>query len=132
MLVELDGIKMTGSARKALEWHWASKAARDLYHAKHMINKYGLNLVWWDGVEKVMYNFPKVFQEFATQHTSKFCWMNRQLSRIDPSVENISSSSDKEDESSKNIFCYTDDGRQAMWHKSTEELLKHLMLCDMV
>ena len=53
--VELDGVKVTGSPLTAFEQHWGEKTTRNLlYHEKHMINNYESNLVWWDGMEKVI------------------------------------------------------------------------------
>ena len=43
-----------------------------MYYEKHMIDKCEFNLVWWDGVEKVMYKFPQIFCVFVTKRTSKF------------------------------------------------------------
>ena len=54
-----------------------------------MINKYEFNMVWWDGVEKVMYNFPKMFRVFIIKQTPESCGANRQLSRVDDLVKNV-------------------------------------------
>ena len=110
LLVELDGVKVTGAPRMAFERHWGAKIARKLYHEKHMINKYEFNLVWWDGVDKTMYDFPRMFRVFVTTQRSKFCGMNCRLSCFDDSAENVCPSCGKEDESLKNITRCRDPG----------------------
>ena len=52
-------MKVTGSSRTAFEQYWGAKITRKLYHEKHMISKYEFNRVWWDEVEKVMYESPR-------------------------------------------------------------------------
>ena len=82
--VEINNVKVTGSPRTSIVKHWGDNAARQLYHDKHIINKIDFDLVWWDGSEKAVYDFPKMFRVFVTKQTSKFCGTNRQLSRIGP------------------------------------------------
>ena len=46
--------------------HWAYKTAKKLYHDKEIIDKQEFHLVWWDGVEKVLLLFPKMFRVWLT------------------------------------------------------------------
>ena len=86
-----------------------------MYHEKHMINKYEFNLVLWDGVNKVMHDFPKMFWVFIAKQTSIFCDTNRQFSWIDFSMRNVSLSCGQEDGSSRHITQYQDARQQVMW-----------------
>ena len=121
--ITLHGAKVTGSPRPALERHWGTNVARDFYHSKHIINQYDFNLVYWDGVEGAMLEFPKMFRVFVTKQTSKFCGTNRQLSRIDSTVENVCPSCGQPDESSKHITRCNDEGRVKMWTHSVQEIV---------
>ena len=58
--VEINHVKVTGSPRNSIAKHWGETTARQFYHNKHIINKYDFDLVWWDGSEKAMYDFPYV------------------------------------------------------------------------
>ena len=87
--IKLEGVKVTGSPRYAIQMHQGEKVAREFLHSRHIVNRYEFNLIWWDGVEVEMKSFQKMFQNFVTKHVSKFCGTNRQLSHIDPSIENI-------------------------------------------
>ena len=109
--VELDRLKVTGAPGRAFRNYWGANIVQKIYHEKHLVNKYDYNLVWWDRVKKVMYEFPQMFRVFITKQTSKFCGMNRQLSRFGNSVENVCPSHGKDDESMKHITRYRDPGR---------------------
>ena len=121
--VILDGAKMTGSPKTALTRHWGTVAAREFFHDQHIINKYDFNLVYWDGVEAAMLGFPKMFRVYVTKQASKFCGTNRQLSRIDPRVQNVCPSCGQDDESSKHITRCRERGRYKMWRWSVDDLV---------
>ena len=98
------------------------KGCRELVLWKHMIHKYEFNLVWWDGVKKVVYESPKMFRVFVTMQKSKFCCTNRRLYRFDDLVKNVCPSCDKENESLQHITGCRDPIWQAIWRKSVQEL----------
>ena len=97
--------------------------AREFFHSRHIVNRHNFNLIWWDGVESEMKSFPKMFRNFVTKQVSKFCGTNRQLSRIDPSVENICPSCGQQDESSRHITRCRERGRVAMLQHSVDEIV---------
>jgi hypothetical protein len=121
--VEVAGVKVTGSPKKAFIKYWGRKTAMKLYHDKKILDKRFFHHVWWDGAGAVMDKFPKMFRLFVTKQTSKFCGTNRQLSRYDPSVKNVCPSCGQRDESSKHITRCQDEGRVEMFRQSAEELL---------
>ena len=69
-------------------------------------------------MEKVMYEFPKMFRVFITKRTSKFCGTNWQLSRSGDLVKGNCPSCGEEDESSKHVTdVETSDGGQCGAHR---------------
>jgi len=120
--VSTDGHKVTSSLKKALNTFWSYRTAREFFHAKKIVNKYEFHMIWWDGVETAMKSFPILFRNFVTKQTSKFCGTNRQLSRINPSVENVCPSCGRDDESSKHITRCNESGRRQMLEHTVDEL----------
>jgi hypothetical protein len=86
------------------------------------VTKYDFELVYWDGVEAAARTFPKKFQDFVTKQVSKIGGTNRQLSRIDSTIENMCPSCGRRDESSKHITRCKDTGKKAMLKYSVDEL----------
>ena len=78
--IELSGKKVTGSPRKAFEQHWGYKTARAFFHKERIIDKLDFHLVWWEGVDRVMQDYPKMFRVWLTKHVSEFCGTNQQFS----------------------------------------------------
>jgi predicted RNA-binding Zn-ribbon protein involved in translation (DUF1610 family) len=120
--VTTDGKKVTGSLKKAFNRAWSYKTAKVFFHEKHIVNKYDFDLIWWEGVEAEMSAFPQLFRSFVTKQVSKFCGTNRQLARINASVENVCPSCGQNDEGSKHITRCQDEGRQQMLKHSVKEL----------
>ena len=120
--VSLGGRKVVGSLRKAISKHWSNRTAREFYHAKRIVSRYDFNIVYWEGMEAAMHDFPKMFRVFTTKQVSKFCGTNRQLSRIDPSIKNVCPSCGAENESSKHITRCKDPGRLAMLGLSVDDI----------
>ena len=77
--VTLDGTKVTGSLRKAFESFWGAKEAHQFFHDKHIVHKTSFNLVWWEGMAKVMSSFPRLYRNWVTKHVSEFCGTNQQM-----------------------------------------------------
>ena len=59
--IKLDGVKVTGSPRYAIQMHQGEKVAREFLHSRHIVNRYEFNLIWWDAVEAAMKFFTKMF-----------------------------------------------------------------------
>ena len=119
-----EGRKVTGSPRSTFMEYWSRRIARSFFHDKHILDWSHFNLVYWDGVEKVMLGFPQMFRAFVTKHVSKFCGTNRQLSRYDKSVQNVCPSCGKDDESATHITRCTEDGCREMLANSVDNLVR--------
>ena len=137
--VELDGLKVTGSPRTAFEQYWEAKVARKLYRGKHMTNKYEFNLVWWDGVKKVIYEFTKMFHFLSLSIPTII------LAGIINSLalmirwKNVCSSCGKEDALAKHITRCRYSRRREMWRILVQELASwagattsYLVLCNTI
>ena len=84
--VSLGGQNIVGSLQKVVSKHWSGRTVTKFYHAKRIASRYDFNIVYWNGMEDVMYDFPKMFWVFTIKQVSKFYGTNWQLSSIDPSV----------------------------------------------
>ena len=69
--VYADETKVTGSLRKAFEWHWGYYTAHDFFHEQGILSRGDFHLVWWDGMEHVMLYYPKMFRVFVTKQVSE-------------------------------------------------------------
>lgn len=73
-----------------------------------------------------MKGFPKIFRIWVTKQVSHFCGTNRQLSRLKTGVANVCPSCGHRDESTRHITRCRDEGRTAMFSKSTQEITSWL------
>ena len=78
--IKTGGTKVTGSIQKAVDKHYGHKIAQQFYDAQHIISSPDFNLVWWDGVELALLEYPKMFRVWLTKHVSEFAGTNAQLS----------------------------------------------------
>ena len=46
MRVKIDGVKVSGSVRTALERDWGKNTTKELYNARRMISRYNFHMVW--------------------------------------------------------------------------------------
>ena len=61
------GKKAIGALKQTFEQYWGESAARALYNKDSVLTRHDFYLMWWDGVAKVMYNFPKIFHVWVTK-----------------------------------------------------------------
>ena len=125
--VHLGGRKLTSSPKQAVDDFWGHRCAKQLYHTRGIIDRLNFRLVWWDGVDTVNKKVPKSFSVWLTKQTSHFAGTNRQLHRIDASVDNVCPSCGKGDESVKHITRCTDEGRQEMFRSSVADVVQWLV-----
>ena len=83
--VIVGGHKLTGSPKKAFERHWSTQAAREFFHRKDIVSKEDFHLVWWDGLEKVNYSFPKMLRTWLTKQSADCCGTNKRIAYWNPS-----------------------------------------------
>ena len=118
--------RVTGSPTEAIVNFWGSKVARDLFHSRKIIHRRVFNMVYWDGVEAAMKEFPELFRVWVTKQVSHFCGTNRQLSKIDPTVENVCPSCGGRNETTSHITRCPEEGRTVMFRKSVAEIVDWL------
>ena len=61
MCLTVNGVKVTGSPRRAISSFWGSKVARELFNGRRIVNRYDFNLIYWDGMEPVLLSFPELW-----------------------------------------------------------------------
>ena len=69
VVVTVDGEKVSGSQMTAIgnAWGCKMKVARELFHSKKIVDKkYFGTMIYWDGVEKSIASFPKMFRVWVT------------------------------------------------------------------
>ena len=130
VVVTVDGDKVSGSNMTAIGNAWGYKVARELFHSKKIVDKKYFGTIYWDGVEKSMDSFPRMFRVWVTKHVSHFCGTNRQLSRFDASVVNACPSCGCEDESTAHIVRCPSPGRTALYEDSVFEVVGWLNSVD--
>ena len=96
-------MKVTGSLRKAFEQHWGSQAARDFFHEQGIISRGDFNLIWWDGMERVMRYYSKMFRVFVTKQVSGFAGTNHEIARWNDNVQDICPNCGMAGESTKHM-----------------------------
>ena len=65
--ITIDGHKVGGDIKKAVNEHWSYRTAKALYHSKGIIDKRDFDFVYWDAVEAAGKSFPKRFRDFITK-----------------------------------------------------------------
>ena len=88
IVVNVAGKRVTGSPSAAIGRAWGYKVARKLFHSRKIVDRKYFRLIYLDGIETCMKQYPTMFRVWVTKHVSHFCGTNRQLSRIDPNVSN--------------------------------------------
>ena len=87
--ITLNDKKVTASIKAALYRAWGTHEARQLLHCRNIVSRCNFDLIYWDGVNNAMMVFPQMFCVWVTKLVSHFSGTNRQLSRIDPTIENV-------------------------------------------
>jgi hypothetical protein len=122
----VNGVKITSSIRSALYDDWGKKEARRLFDKREIVSASNFDLIYWDGVSAAMEVYPRMFQVWVTKLVSHFCGTNRQLSRIDPNIENVCPCCGEADESVGHVTRCLDDGRTKMFEESCDLFLDFL------
>jgi hypothetical protein len=67
-----SGTRVTGSPCLALEKHWGYKIAHYLYSDKQFIHETDFHLVWWEGINAVMDDYPRMYH--TRSGLLNMCW----------------------------------------------------------
>ena len=78
MSLKLEGQRINGSPRQALQQHWGYATAKALFAKKDIIKANNFHLVWWGAVSAAMSLYPKTYRVWITKHVSEFCGTNVQ------------------------------------------------------
>jgi len=118
--------KVTGSLRSAFERHWGFHAAREHYHNLGLIARGDFNLVWWDGMERVMRYYTKMFCVFVTKQVSGCAGTNHELAKWNDDVVDKCPNCGLPGESTKHVTRCRDEGRVQLFRQSAEDVLECL------
>ena len=121
--VFIGGKKATSSFRNALYQDWGARVAQDLFHSRNLISSKYFHLVNWDAVQRAMITLPQMYRVWITKHISGFCGTNKQLSRMQTSIQNRCMCCGKRGEDKLHITRCTEPGRSAMFTRTVEDLI---------
>ena len=114
--VKVGGRKVTGSLRRAIGNHVGHEIARGFYDRERIISSRDFDLVWWDGLEATMMEFPRLFRVWLTKHVSEFAGTNLQLSYWNKgTTSNLCPCCEQEVESTMHITRFKAPGRRKMF-----------------
>ncbi len=120
---KLSGQSVSGSPCLALELDWGYCIAKSLFNEKNIIRAGDFDLVWWDGMRRVMNGYPKMYRVWLTKHMSEFSRNNVQMyywskGKHLPKCEFCCT----DNEYNMHICWCKDPGRDSMFHSSVGEL----------
>ncbi len=130
VLVKVKGQRITGSPSAAIGRAWGYKVARELFHSRKIVDRKHFKLIYWDGVEACMDQFPTMFRVWVTKHVSHFFGINRHLSRIDPSISNTCPSCGCINEDTSHVVRCPSPGRTSFYQESVSVLVQWLEEAD--
>jgi hypothetical protein len=122
--VEISGTRVTGSPKSAITELWGEQEAQKLFNCWDVVKAVDFPFVYWEGMEKVMKSFPEMFWVWVTKQVSHFQGTNRQLSRIDRRILNVSPSCGCPDEVTSHITRCRDSGRTRVFTESVLDLVQ--------
>ena len=123
----INGCKITGSPRDAIFDWWGYTTAKQLYNATHEIPTILFDHIYSHGISKESKHFPKIFHSLLSKHFSKFCAINRQLSRWDKNIKNeCPTTCGRYNEDIQHVTRCMDEGRTACNLESVHDLDKWL------
>jgi hypothetical protein len=119
----VGGKKVTASIKGAIYQHWGKNTAVALFEKKHIVSRFIFPTIYWEGIGRSMSMYPQMFWTWLTKHVSGFCGVNRHLSKIDSSIENVCPCCGHEDESVAHITRCPDPGRQKALNLSVDNIV---------
>jgi hypothetical protein len=123
LVVSVDGQKISGATTPAITRHWGDQVARQHYNDMGIIPWDLFDLVYWDGVEKLMNKVPEMFSIWVTKQVSGFCGTNHMLNAIYGNVVDVCPNCGQTPEKSSHIPRCRDAGRSLMFRKSVDTLV---------
>lgn len=125
IVLTCGGRKSVGATAANISRWQGYKAARRYYASKKTgarIQDADFDLVYWEGVGRVMKRYPKMYRVWATKQTAGVCGCNEHLSKFDEKVENVCPACGTIGESVAHVAICDDPGRKEMFLGSVDEL----------
>ena len=82
MVVQVDGVKLSGPTLPTINRHWGRLEAQEHYHSQGILHRDLFDDVDWDSTERVMTRAPEMFSVWVTKQVSGFCGSNHMLNHI--------------------------------------------------
>jgi hypothetical protein len=82
MVVQVEGVKMSGPTLPTINRHWGRLEAREDYHNQGTLHCDLFDEVDWDSTERVMTQAPEMFSVWVTKQVSGFCGSNHMMNHI--------------------------------------------------
>jgi hypothetical protein len=101
----VKGRTVTGSPKNAITQSWGARVARKLFHCRNIVREVDFNLIYWEGMGKVMKSLSEMFCIWVTKQASHFNGTNCQLAWMDRTrkIQNICPNCGCRDESPSHI-----------------------------
>ena len=131
MIVSIRTKRITDSPKVEITHLWGEQVAQELFHWRGIVHTNGFPLVYWEGMDNLMWGFPETFRVWITKHVSHFNGTNRMLSRF-PATETRAKVVNKcpncgcADESTAHITRFRDEGRTLIFSESITSLTQWL------
>jgi hypothetical protein len=82
LVVQVEGVKLSGPPFPAINRHWGRLEAREHYHCQGVLHHDLFDEVDWDSTERVMTRAPEMFLVWVTKQVSGFCGSNHMMNLI--------------------------------------------------
>ena len=128
--IYVNGEKLIRSARKTFHDHHSYDMAKAAFERKRLISPEDFDLVYWDGMPKVLEQFPREFRTWLSKHVAECCGVNRFLSKWDKSVKNTCPCCHRPNESVLHITRCSDPGRTRLFRENVDKLRAWLVKHD--
>ena len=126
IVVMVGGDKVTGALTPVITRTWGDEAAREHYHIKNIIHRDNFDLVYWDGLEKVMNSAPEMWSVWVTKQVSGFCGTNHMLRNFQDGVVDQCPNCLCTPERATHIFNCRDPARSQIYEDSVDILITWL------
>jgi hypothetical protein len=126
IIIAVGSTKVQSSVKSSIYRHWGKTTARKLFSRRHKIMMDDFDLVYWDGMGKVMDEFPKTFQDWVTRHISNFNGCNCYLAHF-TSTDNVCNSCGKENEDTAQVTCCRHPIRTQLYNEDVFHLTSWLL-----
>ena len=122
IVVEIGGDKICGAYTPIITRSWGDEIAREHYHDQGIVHRDDYDLVYWDGMEKVMKGASEMWSVWVTKQVSGFCGVNHVLRHFQPGVVDVCPNCGVSPEPSSHIYSCRDEGRSDLFQQSVDKI----------